>query len=82
MAVKISISISQEILDQLDRAAKEAKTSRSAMLSKALLNYLEEKRKEEQYIHRKKASDSIDRIRKIIGPWDGTAEVLKWRDLH
>jgi metal-responsive CopG/Arc/MetJ family transcriptional regulator len=82
MVVKINISISKEILDKLDEAAKEAKTSRSALLSEAVLKYLEEKQEEKEYISRKKASDEIDRIRETIGPWDGTAEVLKWRDLH
>ena len=71
MAVRINISISKELLEKVDAAAKEAKTSRSELLSQAALRYLQEK-----------ASDEIDRIRETYGPWDGSAEVIKGRDQH
>jgi metal-responsive CopG/Arc/MetJ family transcriptional regulator len=82
MVVKINISISEDTLEKVDAAAKEAKTSRSGLLSQAVLKYLKEKEEEKSLYRRKKASDEIDRIRETYGPWDGTAEVIKWRDQH
>jgi metal-responsive CopG/Arc/MetJ family transcriptional regulator len=76
--VRINISISKELLEKVDAAAKEAKTSRSGLLSQAALRYLQEK----ALYRRKKASDEIDRIRETYGPWDGTAEIIKGRDQH
>ena len=82
MGVKINVSISEETLKKLDGAVREAKTSRSAFLAKAVEHFLEEKEQEKLWEQRKKAAERIDEIAKIIGPWDATAEVLKWRDRH
>ena len=78
MTVRINISISKELLEQVDAAAKAANISRSGMLSQAVLKYLHGK----ALYRRKKASDEIGRIRETYGPWDGTAEVIKGRDQH
>jgi metal-responsive CopG/Arc/MetJ family transcriptional regulator len=80
MVVKINISISENILEKLDGAAREAKASRSAFLSRAVEHYLEQKEEEKQQKRRLRAAREIDRFREKFGPWDGTAEVLKWRD--
>jgi metal-responsive CopG/Arc/MetJ family transcriptional regulator len=82
MVVKINVSISEELLARIDQAAREARSSRSALLSRAVEHFLEElaeKKKREAQIQ---AVKDIDRVREMYGPWDGTAEVLKWRDLH
>jgi metal-responsive CopG/Arc/MetJ family transcriptional regulator len=82
MVVKINVSISQDILDKLDEAAREAKITRSAFLVRAVEHFLEEKRQENLRTQRQQAVRSIHKIAEKIGPWDGTAEILKWRDSH
>lgn len=79
---KISISISQDLLSRLNAAAREANSSRSALLTQAARRYLEEKEEEKIREQQRRASREIDRIRESVGPWDGTAEVIKWRELH
>jgi metal-responsive CopG/Arc/MetJ family transcriptional regulator len=82
MVIKINVSMSKETLNKLDAAAREAKSTRSALLSRAVIHYLEEKEEEKLKERQRKAAEEIDRIREKFGPWDGTAEVLKWRDRH
>jgi len=82
MGVKINVSISEDILKELDEAAHEAKTSRSAFMTKAVKHFLEEKKEEKLRERRRQAVREIDLIREKVGPWDATAEVLKWRDKH
>jgi metal-responsive CopG/Arc/MetJ family transcriptional regulator len=82
MVVKINVSISETTLKKLDGAVREAKTSRSAFMTQAVEHFLEEKEQEKLREQRIKAAQEIDRIREKYGPWDGTAEVLKWRDRH
>jgi metal-responsive CopG/Arc/MetJ family transcriptional regulator len=82
MVVKINVSIPKETLEKLDAAARKAKSSRSALLSHAVKHYLEEKEEEKLLERQRKAAEDIDRIRKSVPAWDGTAEVVKWRDQH
>jgi metal-responsive CopG/Arc/MetJ family transcriptional regulator len=82
MVMKINISIRKEILEKLDNAASEANSSRSALMTQAVLHYLEEKEKEKIRLQRQEAIQSIRNIAKKLGPWDGTEEILKWRDSH
>ncbi|OGO36952.1 MAG: hypothetical protein A2147_09750 [Chloroflexi bacterium RBG_16_57_8] len=82
MVVKINVSIAEDILKQIDEAAREAGTSRSAFLVRAAKHYLEESEEERRREQRRWAGREIDRIREQAPPWDATAEVLKWRDLH
>jgi len=82
MVVKINVSLPEGLLRQLDQAAREAHTSRSAFLAQAAKRYLDEKEEERRMEKRRQAADSIRRIAEEIGPWDGTAEILKWRDAH
>jgi metal-responsive CopG/Arc/MetJ family transcriptional regulator len=82
MVVKINISIREEVLKRLDEAANEANTSRSAFLTEAVERYLQQKGEEKERDSRRRAADRITRIAEKIGPWDATAEVLKWRDRH
>ncbi len=82
MVVKINVSMPEEVLEKLDEAAREAKSSRSALLTQAVKRFLEEKEAEKKRERRFKAADKIIKISKEIGPWDGTTEILKWRDRH
>jgi len=82
MVVKINVSIAEEVLRQLDEEAREAKTSRSALLTRAAKYYLQERAKEKEQQRKSQAAQEIDRIRESVAPWDATAEVLKWREIH
>ena len=79
---KVNISISQEVLQNLDKAAHESRTSRSAFLTRAVRYYLEERNAAQQREKCEQAAVAIDRFREEFGGWDGTAEILKWRDSH
>ena len=79
---KVNVSLSEEVLQDLDKAARESRTSRSAFLAEAVRHYLEEKTEEQRREKRKEAAAAIDRFREEFGGWDGTEEVLKWRDSH
>jgi metal-responsive CopG/Arc/MetJ family transcriptional regulator len=82
MVVKINVSMPKELLEKFDEAAREARSSRSALLSQAVRRFLEEKEEEKLREKQRQAAKEIDRLRESVEPWDGTAEVLKWRDLH
>jgi metal-responsive CopG/Arc/MetJ family transcriptional regulator len=82
MVVKINVSIPKELLEKFDKAAREARSSRSALLSRAVVHFLEEIEEEKAKERQQQAAKEIDRIRESVEPWDATAEVLKWRDLH
>jgi len=82
MVVKINVSIPQDVLEKLDEAARDSKKSRSGLLTEAVKRFLEEKEEEKRMESRRKAAERIDRIREKFGPWDGTAEIIKWRDSH
>jgi metal-responsive CopG/Arc/MetJ family transcriptional regulator len=79
---KVNISLPDDVLRELDKAAREANTSRSAFLAQAVKHLIEELEEEKQMERRLQAAAAIDRIREELGPWDGTAEILKWRDMH
>jgi metal-responsive CopG/Arc/MetJ family transcriptional regulator len=79
---KINVSLPEDVLRELDKAARDARTSRSAFLAEAVKHYLEQKEEEQQSETRRQAAASIDRFRETYGGWDGTAEVLRWRDRH
>jgi metal-responsive CopG/Arc/MetJ family transcriptional regulator len=80
--VKINVSMSKELLEEFDEAAREANSSRSALLSQAVKRFLEEKAEKKKLERRLRAAERIIQIAEEIGPWDGTAEILKWRDRH
>lgn len=82
MVAKINVSLPEEVLEQLDLAAREFNASRSAFLVEAIKHYLEEKEEERRQERRRQAAERILKLAEELGPWDGTAEVLKWRDRH
>jgi metal-responsive CopG/Arc/MetJ family transcriptional regulator len=82
MVVKINVSMPEEVLEKLDEAARETKSSRSALLSQAVKRFLEEKEAEKKRERQLSAADKMIKISEEIGPWDGTTEILKWRDRH
>lgn len=82
MVVKINVSFAKELIEEMDRAAKEAHISRSALLAEAVQHFLREKEEIKALERRKKAAAEIDMVREKLGDWDATGEVLKWRQLH
>jgi metal-responsive CopG/Arc/MetJ family transcriptional regulator len=82
MVVKINVSIAEKVLKELDQAAHESGTSRSALLTKAAELLLEERAREKALQLRRQAAQEIDRIRESVPPWDATAAVLEWRAKH
>jgi len=82
--VKVNISLSQKILDEIDKVSKEQNMTRSELLRKAFQTYidvLEENRKE--HAKRKgieKAINLQDEIRKKIGSLDLITDLRNWRD--
>ena len=82
MVAKVNVSLPEKVLTELDRAAREAHVTRSALLVKAITRFLEEQEEEHRRQKRVRAAANMDRFREQYGDWDGTAEVLKWRDLH
>ncbi|RLC95735.1 MAG: hypothetical protein DRI40_05120 [Chloroflexi bacterium] len=69
-------------MSALDQAARQAHTSRSALLCQAVKHYLDALEQEPQKEKRRQAAARTDRFREKFGGWDGTAEVLRWRDRH
>ena len=82
MVVKINISLPEELLGNLDQAARESNSSRSSFLVQAVKYYLAEKESEQKRERQHQAAKEIDRVRESVEPWDATGEVLKWRSLH
>ena len=79
---KVNISLPEGVLHRLDKAARESRSSRSAFLAQAVQHYLDEKEEERKQEQRRRATQAILKLAEEIGPWDGTAEVIKWRDRH
>lgn len=82
MVGKINVSLPEELLERIDQAARESHASRSAFLVQAIEHFLAEKYEERRREKRRKAAAAIGRFREEFGGWDGTAEVLRWRDRH
>jgi metal-responsive CopG/Arc/MetJ family transcriptional regulator len=82
LIVKVNVSLPQEILQELDRAARENHTSRSAFLAQATRHYLQEKEEEKRKKRRINAAETIRSIAEKLGEWDAVGELLKSRDSH
>lgn len=78
----MNVSLPEDVLENLDKAAREAGASRSSFLAEAVAHYIVEKEEEKKQRKRVQAAKDMDRFREKYGGWDGTAEVLKWRDRH
>ncbi len=81
---KINISISRDILDEIDKLSEEENMTRSELLRTAFKTYLEvlsekkrEKKKQEAI---EKAIQAQDEIRREVGDIDLIKELRKWRD--
>jgi len=76
--------ISEEMLEEVDQAAKEENLSRSGLHQKAACRYLEIQRMEKEATKRKqrmkKAAANMDRVANKFGKWDGVGTIRQFRD--
>lgn len=81
---KVNVSLSQEILEQVDQTRSEGKMSRSEFFRQASLTYLQQlerkKREEEKRQGIEKAIQIQDKIRQRVGQWDALGELRKLRE--
>ncbi|MBI2919060.1 MAG: type II toxin-antitoxin system HicB family antitoxin [Chloroflexi bacterium] len=82
MVVKINVSLPENVLRELDEAARQSGSSRSAFLAQTVVHFLAAKEAEKKMEQRWRAAAEMDRLREEFGGWDGTAEIMKWRDRH
>ncbi len=82
--VRINVVFPEDVLEQIDEIARQEGKSRSMLLREASGKVIEEHRRRVEEIRRRsrreKALETLDRLGKKAGAWDGTAEVRKWRD--
>lgn len=81
---KINISISENILEEIEKKRKEKHLTRSGFLRRAFESYLrtleEEKEEEEKKRGIEKAIKIQDEIREKLGKWDSTQTLRRWRE--
>ena len=81
--VRINALLSEDMIKELDKIAKDEHTSRSSLLREAAVKLIEEhKHRVEERLRRErmgKAIDTQNRLRKKSGKWNGVAEVSKRR---
>lgn len=82
--VRINVVFSEDILEQIDGIAKKENKSRSLLLREAAEKVIEERRRKVEELRRRArretAFETVDRLKKKSGAWDGVAVVRKWRD--
>ncbi len=81
---RVNVFLKDELLDQINDEAKEAKINRSALIQIALENYIEGKRREREEREKRKkmedASRKMDALAKKLGKWDPQPTIRKFRD--
>jgi metal-responsive CopG/Arc/MetJ family transcriptional regulator len=82
--VKISILLQEDIIEEIDRIAKETGKSRSRLLRDTAQSYIKQYQiQKAEEMKRKKIKTSMEvqgRIREKSGKWDSVSELRKWRD--
>jgi len=82
--VRINTLFPEDIIEEIDRIAKEKGKSRSRLLRDAAQSYIKQYQiQKAEEMKRKKIKTSMevqDRIRKKSGKWDSVSELRKWRD--
>ena len=81
---RLNITISNEILEDLEYLRESEKLNRSELIRRAIILYktefdkrLKEKIRKEKVL---KAVSKINEIRESTGVWDGVKEIRKFRD--
>ena len=84
---RVNVFLSDQLLDEIDRQAKEKGTTRSALIQAAVKKYIEAKRRERNREDGKRkkmqeASRKMDTLAKKLGDWDPQATIRKFRDTN
>ncbi len=83
---KVNISLTAEVLEQIDKTRGKRRMTRSEFVRRASKLYLEileeERREEEKRAGIEEAVQIQDEIRQRIGSWDALAELRQWRELR
>jgi metal-responsive CopG/Arc/MetJ family transcriptional regulator len=81
---RVSVFLSDQLLDEINRQAKEEGSNRSALIQTALEDYIGAKRREREEEERRKrmqeASRKMDALAKKLGEWDPQATIRKFRE--
>ena len=84
--VRINTVFQEDLIEKIDRIAKEEGKSRSRILREAANKLIEDyQRQKPEEIRMKKVHQAItiqDRLRKKSGKWDSVSELRKWREKH
>ena len=84
--VRINTVFQEDLIEKIDRIAKEEGKSRSRILREAANKLIKDyQRQRSEEIRMKKVRQAItiqDRLRKKSGKWDSVAELRKWREKH
>jgi len=82
--VRITTLFQKDIIEEIDRIAKEEGKSRSRLLREAAQGYIEQYQTQKaEEIKKKKITNSMevqDRTREKSGKWDPVSELRKWRE--
>ncbi len=82
--VRINAILREDLVEEMDKIAKERGESRSSLLREAAQRLIDEcHRQKAEEIRRKKAARALqvqDRLRKKAGKWDAVSELRKWRE--
>ena len=81
---KINISLSQDILDEMDRVGREENLTRSELLRRAFSTYFELLAVQKEEEKKRQAISSAvkiqDEIRRAVGAIDLTKDLRFWRE--
>ena len=84
--VRINTVFQEDLIEEIDRIAKEEGKSRSRILREAANKLIKDyQRQRSEEIRMKKVRQAItvqDRLRKKSGKWDSVSELRKWREKH
>jgi len=84
--VRINTVFQEDLVEKIDRIAKEEGKSRSRILREAANKLIKDyQRQRSEEIRMKKVRQAItvqDRLRKKSGKWDSVSELRKWREKH
>jgi len=84
--VRINTVFQEDLIEKIDRIAKEEGKSRSRILREAANKLIKDyQRQRSEEIRMKKVRQAItiqDRLRKKSGKWDSVSELRKWREKH
>jgi len=80
----VNISLTDELLKEVNDEAKKQGTNRSALIQAALEQFIEFKRREREEEEKRKkmheASRQTDALAKKLGDWDPQPTIRKFRD--